>query len=506
MNSTAQPFIACQVSANRRVMRLPSRIRLARISLVFGCLLGLSSAATGQINPPGGSGFASPANAGGVADAGNGANPNPAGTFRAAGVPNPGTGTGVGTPNALRSVNSPAARSFPSNNPPGLTGLTGTGTGTRSPSDAPALNNQAYLGGRITGGGELPRDAGQEHRIYDLRPYTGYLTKIDHPEQAVVDWVLRETGSDVWFTQPFGFMNAHRDGLSLYHTREMHQVVAGIVERFVAGEKDPQLMHLRVMTVGNPNWRSRTHMLMQHVNVDSPGVQAWLLSKENAALVLNMLRARSDAREVQDLNMSIYNGQTEHLYSTKGRNYVRNVRPAAAAWPPYEPETGEIQEGYRLSISPLLSVDGKTMDCLIKADIDQVDKLKHVNLELPLPNGQTHRTRIDVPQVVSWRLHERFRWPTDKVLLLSCGVVASPERSGSGMLRNMAALTGTTPGRADALLFLEHRGRATENLATVPSMGPAGVPTIGTPATGLPATGVPAIATRPTAGTTRGRY
>ena len=29
---------------------------------------------------------------------------------------------------------------------------------------------------------ELPRTAGQEHRVYDLRPYTGYLTKHDHPE------------------------------------------------------------------------------------------------------------------------------------------------------------------------------------------------------------------------------------------------------------------------------------------------------------------------------------
>ncbi len=347
--------------------------------------------------------------------------------------------------------------------------------------------NAGSATGQVSAGGKLPRTAGQEHRVYDLRPYTGYLTKHDRPEQAIIDWVLRETGSDVWFTEPFGFMNADRDTLSVYHTNEMHQVVAGVVDRFVAGEKEPQVLHLRVMTVGNPNWRSRAHTMMQHVTVDSPGVQAWLLSKENAALVLNMLRQRSDTRQVQDLNLITYNGQTEKLASTRGRNYVRNVRPAPAGWPPYEPETGEVQEGYRLSISPLLTTDGQVIDCVIKAEIDQVDRLNPVELELPLPNNQVHRAKIDVPQVVSWRLHERFRWPSDMVLLLSCGVVASPERPQSTVpLLNMNMFTGTTAGRADALMFIQFRGRASDNLTTAPA--------------------TPQIATQPPGGPNRGRY
>ena len=70
-------------------------------------------------------------------------------------------------------------------------------------------------------------------------------------------------------------------------------------------------------------------MLMQHVGVDSPGVQAWLLSKENAAMVLNMLRQRTDTRQIHDLNLVTYNGQTEKLANTRGRNYVRNVRPCS---------------------------------------------------------------------------------------------------------------------------------------------------------------------------------
>jgi len=311
----------------------------------------------------------------------------------------------------------------------------------------------------------LPQGSGQEMREYDLRPYTGYLTKHDRPQQAVVDWVLRETGSDVWFNEPFGFMSASRDTLSVYHTPEMHGVVAAMVERFAAGEKDPQVLNLRMMTVGSPNWRTRTHSLMQHVSVDSPGVQAWLLTKENAAIVLSTLRQRTDAREIQAVDLITHNGQTEKLASTRGRNYVQNIRQAPTGWPPYEPQTGEVQEGYRFEISPLLSVDRRSVDCVIRAEIDQVDKLVPVDLDLPLPSGEQYRARIEVPQVVSWRLNERFRWPTDMVLLLSCGVVASPERSTSTIpMLNLNSLTGTTAGRADALMFIEFRGRVNENL------------------------------------------
>src|SRR6056297_841950 len=368
-----------------------------------------------------------------------------------------------------------AAATPPSLQPVPTTGSAGAAPANSSPA-ASALPTRASSRGGAgagAGGGELPQESGQEYRQYDLRPYTGYLTKHDRPEQAIIDWVLRETGSDAWFTEPFGFMNANRDRLSVYHTPEMHAVVSGVVDRFIAGSTDPQVLSLRVMTVGNPNWRSRLHPMMQNVSVQSPGVQAWLLTKENAAMIVSSLRQRTDTREVQAVDLVTYNGQSERLASTRGRNYVCNIRPSAnpPAWPPYEPETGEVQEGYQLELSPLLSKDGASLDCVIQASIDQVDKLVPVDLDLPLPSGQTHRARIEVPQVVSWRLHERFRWPSDMVLLLSCGVVASPDRGPSVVpLLNMEMFTGQTAGRADALMFVEFRGRATDNLIKAPQV------------------------------------
>jgi hypothetical protein len=63
--------------------------------------------------------------------------------------------------------------------------------------------------------------------------------------------------------------------------------------------------------------------------------------------------------------------------------------------------------------------------------------------------------------MTSSNLHERFRWPTDKVLLLSLGVVATPGPTKDNPITD--AVTDTlpmlkSPPRADALLFIESAG------------------------------------------------
>lgn len=322
---------------------------------------------------------------------------------------------------------------------------------------------------------KLPSDAGQVWQEYDLRPYTKQLSSIDRPHQAVVDWVLRETGSDAWFTDPFGFINADHDTLRVYHNREMQKVVQGVHERFVNGTSEPQLYGLRIVSVGNPNWRTRAHGLMRSVQAQSPGVQAYLLSKENSALLMSLLRGRSDFKEISATDMSVYNGQSQMLEQIRGRNFVQDLQPAPGSWPPYMPVTGEIKEGYRLQLSPLLSLDKSSVDLVMKCNIDQVERLAKVNLELPMQSGQAYSGQINVPQVASWRLHERFRWPSDQVLLLSCGVVAAPQGTsgppaagsllgqGSSML-GLDRMLSSTGERAEALLMIEYRGDANDRL------------------------------------------
>lgn len=342
---------------------------------------------------------------------------------------------------------------------------------------AASVSSVSVSGQSLSG---LPNKNGQVFKTYDLSPYTKALDKVDRPHQAIVDWVLRETGTDVWFTDPFGFINADRQTLRVYHTPEMHRIVNGVYERFVNGSTEPQLYSLKILAVGNPNWRTRAQALMRSVQAQSPGVHAYLLSKENSALLMALLRGRTDFRELSSVDMVVHNGQAQVLEQVRGRNFVADFQPVQNAWPPYMPTTGEIKEGYRLQLSPLLSVDGATVDFVVKCNIDQVERLANVNLDLPLSNGQTFNSQINVPQIASWRLHERFQWPADQVLLLSCGVVAAPQgKPNSSLLGRGTAVFGLdrifspTGERADALLMIEYRGAAASRLAAGTAAGPA---------------------------------
>lgn len=312
------------------------------------------------------------------------------------------------------------------------------------------------------GDGVLPRDNNQKWREYDIRPYTSRVTTTEHPEQAVIDWILRETGTEVWFTEPFGILNAGKDTLRVYHTDEMHAVVRDVVDRLVSSQAESHAFGLRLVTVGSPNWRAKAIPLMRGVTVQSPGVDAWLLSKENATILISELRKRVDFREHNSPNLMIHNGQSQTISAMHPKNYTRSVRLRENAFPAYDLEMGQIQEGYSLQISPLLALDERSVDAVLKCQIDQVEKLIPVNIDVPTTSTARQTVQVQVPQLVSWRLHERFRWPTDQVLLLSCGVVATPttDRSPFGL----SMLMGAETGRADALLFIESNGKASQTL------------------------------------------
>src|SRR5689334_23066391 len=57
-----------------------------------------------------------------------------------------------------------------------------------------------------SGAGTLPNDAGQVWREYDITPYTLRVTTTTRPEQAIVDWILRETGYEAWHSDPVGLL------------------------------------------------------------------------------------------------------------------------------------------------------------------------------------------------------------------------------------------------------------------------------------------------------------
>jgi hypothetical protein len=311
------------------------------------------------------------------------------------------------------------------------------------------------------GSGALPQDKGQVWREYDIRPYTQRVTTTARPEQAIVDWILRDTGYEAWHSDPVGLLSANHDVLRVYHTPEMQAVVADIVDRFVNSAASAYGFTLRVATVGNPNWRAKALTMMTPIPIQSPGVQGWLLAKENARLLISDLARRTDYREYNSPQQLVNNGQSIVLSTMRPRSYIRSASVTQTAWPGYQPEMGTIEEGFSLEFSPLLALDLASADAVVKLRLNQVEKMLPVKLDLPTTVAPNQRVQIDVPQMTSSNLHERFRWPTDKVLLLSMGVVATPGPTKDNPITD--AVTDAMPmlkgaPRADAILFVESAG------------------------------------------------
>ena len=308
----------------------------------------------------------------------------------------------------------------------------------------------------------LPNNDGQIWREYDISPYTKNITANENPQQAILDWILRETGTEMWFNQPMGILNADRDHIYVYHTPEIHNVVRTIVDRFVHTRGQLQTIDINLVTVEKPNWRSSVYAMLQPVEVQSPGVEAWLVSKENAAILLSQISRRGDFEQHSSGRLTAHDGQDLVLRKTQPRQFVRNLRWVSNQYPNYQPLMTTIDEGYQLSISSLSSLDNSIIEAMIKCDVDQVEKLNTVKVDVPgAVAGRPEQMSLQIPQLISWRLHERFRWPNDQILLLSCGVVAKPEAQFQ-LPGNLPRVFNTNRNRADALLFIEYRGPAVE--------------------------------------------
>jgi hypothetical protein len=320
---------------------------------------------------------------------------------------------------------------------------------------------------RVTQGPDtLPNEAGQVLRTYDIRPYTRRVTSTNRPEQAIVDWILRETGYEAWHSEPVALLCANADTLTVYHTPQVHAVVSDIVDRFVDSEAESNAFGLRVITVGSPNWRAKAQQVLHAVPVQTQGIQAWLLHKEDAAVLLADLRKRIDFREHSSPHLLVNNGQSTTVSATRTRSYVRDLIHRAEAWPAFQPDIAQFDEGFSLELNPLLSLDGRMIDAVVKCNIDQLEKLVPVMLEVNTPAAPRQRAKIDVPQMTHSGLHERFRWPSDQVLLVGLGVVATPVPDKPGGLLGGINVLGTPP-RADLLVFIEGRGKVAGEAAPV---------------------------------------
>ena len=298
---------------------------------------------------------------------------------------------------------------------------------------------------------QLPAEAGQTVASHDISPWVRQAGP--GSQKYIVDWVLQETGYAAWHGAVPASLSADENRLVVFHQPEMQQRVGEIVARFTSAADTPHRFSVRVMGVGTPSWRNDARALLHPIQAATPGVQAWIMSREEAATLLAMFRRRGDCAELPTGAVLAANGLPAVLAGGRKRPYVQEVQPAPVA-PGWQTFPASCDEGITLDVQPLLTRDGSAVEAVLRCRIDQVERMAVVPVTLPTPDRQ--RTQIEVPQVSAVRIGERFRWPTKQVLVVGLGLVPWPV-PGNNTAGSAALLTDAK--RTDVVVVVEPRLR-----------------------------------------------
>jgi hypothetical protein len=321
---------------------------------------------------------------------------------------------------------------------------------------------------------EIPKDAEQIWREYDITPYTKgrKFAEGSLPEQTIVDWILRQTGTKVWHLPPFGILTVDAEKLYVYNTKNVQYAVADVVDRFVHPAFANESYTIRVVSMSRPDWLPRGHQYLQPIPIVTSGVQGWVLDKDGRNLLLHELAKRNDFKEITSQHL-ISNGAAHHIASKQQRRYLRDIQPNTSSATGYAEDWVTIDEGFDLMFVPLAVMDGWRTDAIIKLDITQIDKMIQIQIDAPTTINPRQRIEIESPQVAKFSLDEQIRWPKEKVLLLDLGTIPLPNFKQSN--ETGSVLTGITKGlaaskRANVLLFIE-RVTTTNGTSPTPAVG-----------------------------------
>ncbi|MBI3467074.1 MAG: hypothetical protein HY000_29010, partial [Planctomycetes bacterium] len=291
----------------------------------------------------------------------------------------------------------------------------------RALKDAPGLVTSRAARGR------------QVWREYNLAPFTSRQTTPGRPEQAVVDWIIQETGDETWHGEEVTALSAGRGRLQVFHTPDVQDQVAEIVDRFVRPPQWQVIMKFEILSCSNLDWRSGLIHLLKPVATGPEGQHVWAVAPEDAALVRDRLRRTSQARALNRLSVAVTNGQTSNVDSAQPMSYISGLELASGAFTAYNPVIGRLNEGAKLRVTPLWTADGTAVDMRLVLTTRAVRKLHQAQSTAPLTTGNQNAT-VQVPEVSATMLDQSLRWPTSQVLLISAGVQPAMQDSKRSLL------------------------------------------------------------------------
>lgn len=295
--------------------------------------------------------------------------------------------------------------------------------------------------------------AGHAWRSFDIARYVGlaYSESNPNPENEIVKWIFRRTGSAIWHGEKIAVLSAGRAQLRAYHNPTVLKQVEQMVERFIDAETHVLTVRVRFMAAQDPRWRYSIFGRLNRVATGPHGQQVWSISREDANLVHTQLLVYPSFKPLADQTVKLVNGQTLTVDTREDLQYFAGAQRESAVGQGFQPSVNTLKEGVVLRFSPLLNFEGDLLDAAVDLEATTVRRLYRTRILTRRELGPNEMA-IDVPEVMQTRLNQVVdRWQVGQTLLISAGIAPGILQSKNGILR----LPFTTPNDTELLVFID---------------------------------------------------
>jgi hypothetical protein len=299
----------------------------------------------------------------------------------------------------------------------------------------------------------MPAEAGQRYKQYDISRYTRLDHSQPNPQNAIVEWIFRRTGSPPWHGDKLAALSASRSQIRAYNNSKVLDQTFEVIERFIDAKDDFLTVHIRFVAAVDTRWRYTVYSNLIPVASGPQGQQIWTLDAKNAALTLAQMQLFQGFRLLTEQKLEMVNGQTLTVKTSEMRGFTGGMERESAAGLGYQPKAEQIEEGVTLKFSPLLTFDGDALDAAIDLSANTVKGLHRTRVIAPRQIGPAELS-IEVPEVVETRLSQTIKnWKVGQTLLITAGIHPGILQSKSGFLN--LRIPGTVPTSTELLVFID---------------------------------------------------
>jgi hypothetical protein len=299
----------------------------------------------------------------------------------------------------------------------------------------------------------MPAEPGQQWRRREITRYTSLDHSQPNPQNAIVEWIFRRTGTAPWHGDKIAVLSASKTRIRAYNDAKHLDQADEVIERFVNAQSDFLSVRVRFIAAVDTRWRYAVYSRLTPVGSGPQGQQIWTLKVEDSAFVLAQMQIQNGFRLLTDQKVDMVNGQTLTVKTSEPRGYSGGMQRDSASGLGFQPKAEQLEEGITLRLSPLLTFDGDALDAAIDLTANTVKSLHRTKILAPREIGPAEMT-IDVPEVTDSRLNQTVKnWPLGQTLLISAGIQPGILQSKAGFMG--LRIPGTVPSGTELLVFLD---------------------------------------------------